>query len=241
MKYCLSIHSSRLTPLTAAIRIRHVSAIKSVLKQRAGSSHATGTQSRARALSHPLFSQKYEADVFPLLQPREHQWMPARGLVRRGSCRSRRDLSQEQPWPIPPCQPGEEGRSVTLRKEIPPLQRGGFNPWFTETSMAYAMLSQRRVWKFPAQHQTIENLKQYLEPIHQMRSHSSFQFFSTARSLPLGRARKALAHGAQHQRGPKRAGLGAPTHHPHPSPPRTTWVPLCQLGGTGMPFPRGRG
>lgn len=161
-----------------------------------------------------------------------------------GAGGSRRDLSQEQPWPIPPCQPGEEGRSVALRKEIPPLQRGGFNPWFTETSVAYAMLLQRRVWKFPAQHQTIENLKQYSEPIHQMRSHSSFQFFSTARSLPLGRARKAPAHGAQHERGPKRAGPGAPTHRPHPSPRErhgcrsASWVALgCHSHGDGADWP----
>lgn len=77
----LSTCSPRLTPLTAAVRIQHVSAIKSALKQHAGSSHATGTRSCARALSHPLFSRKDEADVLPLLSPREHRAMPARGLV----------------------------------------------------------------------------------------------------------------------------------------------------------------
>lgn len=54
--------------------------------------------------------------------PREGWW----------SCGSQQELSQEQPWPIPPWRPGEEGRSVTLGKEIPPGQGGGFNPRFTE-------------------------------------------------------------------------------------------------------------
>lgn len=61
--------------------------------------------------------------------PREGWW----------SCGSQQELSQEQPWPIPPWRPGEEGRSVTLGKEIPPGQGGGFNPRFTEVSMSYAI------------------------------------------------------------------------------------------------------
>lgn len=65
----------------------------------------------------------------------------------------------------PALRAGEEGRSVTLRKEIPPLQQGGFNSQLTELSTAYARLLKRSTYKFPAWQQPMENLKQILHLI----------------------------------------------------------------------------
>lgn len=58
----------------------------------------------------------------------------------------------------PAQQAGKKRWSVTLRKEIPPLQLGGFNPQLTELSTAYARLLQRSTKKFTAWKQPTENL-----------------------------------------------------------------------------------
>lgn len=106
VRSCPSTRSSRLTPLRAAAGIQRVSAIKSVLRQHAGSSHATGTRCRARALAHPLFSQKQEADVSPSSCPQS----PVDAHARAGGAE---EPSQSFPRSShSPRGPGEGGRKV---------------------------------------------------------------------------------------------------------------------------------
>lgn len=121
--------------LTAAIRIQHVSAIESALKQHAGSSHATEpgpVPGHYLTLCFPKSTRQTFSlsPIFPAAPGDAHVraggtaglGIPARALLGAAVAR-----------PTAPTQ--EEGRSITLGMEIPPLQLEGFTPRFTEVSM----------------------------------------------------------------------------------------------------------
>lgn len=119
---------------TVAVSIQHVSSIKSVLKQQTASSHG---REPGLVPGHELILCFPQSRHFPSFLRRVLVGALLLGLgVTAGAFP---EASMAHPAP----RAGEEGWSVSLRKEIPSLQPGGFNPQLTELSMAHARLLQR--------------------------------------------------------------------------------------------------
>lgn len=119
---------------TVAVSIQHVSAIKSVLKQQAASSHG---REAGFVPGHELILCFPQGRHFPSFLRRVLVGALLAGTG--GHSRSFPRAGMAHPAP----RAGEEGWSVSLRKEIPSLQPGGFNPQLRELIMAYTRLLQR--------------------------------------------------------------------------------------------------